>query len=67
MVRTELAEYRSYEINITEWLGRWQASVYPLAPGLRLQSDEQVIAAASLDETMAQARKLVDRLIDPPR
>jgi hypothetical protein len=28
-VRTETAEYRGYELRATEWLGRWEVSIFP--------------------------------------
>ena len=63
-VRTEAVEYRGYELRATEWLGRWQVSVYPTIVELPRPRPEDLLAAPSLDAAFGEGRRLVDRLLE---
>ena len=66
-VSTAEEDHRGYRLQAVRIFSDWQCSIYPMREGLPPPALGSIIAAPTADEVFGKARRLVDRLLDPPR
>jgi hypothetical protein len=63
-MKTEMIEYRGYELQITHNPPMWQVGIYPTKPTMLAPlPDLQIVSLGNKDDAIAEARRRVDMLI----